>query len=567
MTIPTRLSRTILTALLATFWLAADGGRALADGGEVVVVYTRQLTDSKKVAEYYAEKRGVPADQVIGLDVPSGDTISRPDYVRQIQDPLLKALADRGLMTFRSELVPARADHPGRIKYQAVSSKIRYLALCFGLPYRIAHDPNYVPKRDDDAPDNVAPQLLRDEASVDSELTLLPVAGQVPIFGALRNGLYGATNSTLLNPTNGVLLVSRLDGPTMEIAQGLVDKALQAERDGLNGRAYFDLRNITSGGYATGDQWITNASIVARRLGFETLVDNRGETIGPGFPLAQVAIYAGWYNDTANGPFALPSVEFMPGAIAYHLHSFSAYAIRDPVHNWVGPLLAKGAAVTLGCVDEPYLDLTPNIGAFLERLAVQGFTVGEAGLVCQPFLSWQNVVLGDPLYRPFGKPVLTLAKELGDAHSPLLAWALIRKVNVYLLTGRDPEILRQYLMEQPLATNSPVLSEKIARMFADKNRNRQAVEWGQRALKLPDGSPQQRARLWRDLAEWQRPLDRKGAMASLESFAKEFPHHPDLLEFRRRELDFAIDLSSQNDITRLKAEILTLTPPPPTNAP
>ena len=560
------LARRFLTGLLALLALAA-GLTALAGGEEVVVIYTKHLPESKAVAEYYAEKRGVPTNQIVGLDVPSGDTVSRQDYIRLIQDPLLKELANRGLVTFRSDLVPARADHPGRIRYQATAAKIRYLALCFGLPYRIAHDPNYVPKRDDDAPDNLAPQLYRDEASVDSELILLPITGQVPIFGALRNGQYGSTNSLAMHPTNGVLLVSRLDGPSVEIAKGLVDKALQAERDGLNGKAYFDLRGITSGDYMTGDTWITNASIIAQRLGFETLIDNRPDTIGPGFPLAQAAIYAGWYTDTANGPFILPSVEFMPGAIAYHLHSYSAQNIRDPIHNWVGPLLAKGATVTLGCVDEPYLDLTPNIGIFLERLAVHGFTVGEAGLACQTYLSWQNVVIGDPLYRPFAKQVLALAKDLEAAKSPLLAWPLIRKVNVYTLTGRDPEILRQYLIEQPLATNSSVLSETIARMFADKNRNRQAVDWGQRALDLPDASPQQRARLWRDLAEWQRPLNMKASLASLESFAKEFPHHPEMLEVRRRELDFALTLSNSGEVTRLKGEIQLLTPPPPTNAP
>ncbi len=564
---PMNITRRLLTGLLALLGLAIAASPALAGGEEVVVVYTKQLPESKAVAEYYAEKRGVPTNQIVGLDVPSGDTVSRQDYVHLIQYPLLKELAGRGLVTFRTDLVPARADHPGRIKYQATEAKIRYLALCFGLPYRIAHDPSYVPKRDDNAPDNLAPQLYRDEASVDSELMMLPVTGQVPIFGALRNGLYGCTNSLQLNPTNGVLLVSRLDGPSVDIAKGLVDKALLAERDGLNGKAYFDLRGITSGDYMTGDTWITNASIIAQRLGFETLIDNRPETIGPGFPLAQVAIYAGWYNDIANGPFTLRSVEFMPGAIAYHLHSYSAQFLRDPVHNWVGPLLSKGATVTMGCVEEPYLELTPNIGIFLERVAVQGFTVGEAGLACQSYLSWQNVVIGDPLYRPFLKQVLVLAKDLEAARSPLLAWPLIRKVNVYTLTGRDPEILRQYLIQQPLATNSAVLSEKIARMFADKNRNRQAAEWAQRALQLPDGSPQQRARLWRDLAEWQRPLKPKDALASLESFAKEFPHHPEMLDVRRRQLDFALTLSDSGEVTRLKAEIQILTPPPATNAP
>ena len=52
-----------------------------------------------------------------------------------------------------------------------------------------------------------------------------------------------------LNPTNGILLVARLDGPSAEIARGLVDKAVQAERDGLWGRAYFDARGIAQVGH------------------------------------------------------------------------------------------------------------------------------------------------------------------------------------------------------------------------------------------------------------------------------------------------------------------------------
>jgi uncharacterized protein (TIGR03790 family) len=555
-----RLSRGGLVALVFGLLLNFVPFEVKAGGEEVVVIYTTQLPESKSVADYYASKRGVPANQIIGLDVPSGDTISRADYVRQIQDPLLKELAKRDLVRFHAEIRPSRSDRPGRIVYQATAAKVRYLALCFGLPFRVAHDPNYDPKRDDDAPDGLAPQLRRDEASVDSELMLLPIAGRTPTFGAVRNPLLGATNKALLHPTNGVFLVSRLDGPSVEIAKGLVDKALIAERDGLNGRAYFDLRNITEGAYATGDQWITNAASVATRLGFETTVDNNPNTLGVGFPFAHAAIYAGWYSSQADGPFTLPVVEFMPGAIAYHLHSFSGQFIRDPAHNWVGPLLAKGATVTLGCVDEPYLDLTPRIDVFLERLALNDFTVGEAGVVCQAYLSWQNVVLGDPLYRPFAKQTLALEEFHRAAGNPLLAWPLIRKVNVHTLNGRDPDILRQYLIEQPLATNSAVLSEKVARLFNDRKKNRQAIEWAQRSLKLPDGSPQQHARLWRELAEWQLPLDPQGAIASLEAFAHEFPHHPEMLAVRVRELDFASPLKHSNDIKRIQAEITRLTP-------
>ena len=35
--------------------------------------------------------------------------------------------------------------------------------------------------------------------------------------------------------------------------------------------------------------------------------------------MSHIAIYCGWYDASVSGPFALPKVEFMPGAFAYHL--------------------------------------------------------------------------------------------------------------------------------------------------------------------------------------------------------------------------------------------------------
>ena len=119
--------------------------------------------------------------------------------------------------------------------------------------------------------EKMRPEMRRDEAAVDSELALLPlIEEKLPLAGPLRNPVYTTTNRASLHPTNGVLLVARLDGPTPEIARGLVDKALQAEADGLWGRAYFDLRSITEPGYKPGDDWIRGAAEICWRMGFET---------------------------------------------------------------------------------------------------------------------------------------------------------------------------------------------------------------------------------------------------------------------------------------------------------
>src|SRR5205823_64579 len=97
------------------------------------------------------------------------------------------------------------------------------------------------------------------------------------------------------HPSNGVLMVSRLDGPNAGIARALVDKALEGEKEGLWGRAYFDLRKTTDPAYKLGDDMIRNASEMCRRLGFETIVDEETDTFPVGFPMSQIAFYVGWY--------------------------------------------------------------------------------------------------------------------------------------------------------------------------------------------------------------------------------------------------------------------------------
>jgi uncharacterized protein (TIGR03790 family) len=364
---------------------------------------------------------------------------------------------------------------------------------------------------------------------VDSELAWLPmIEMKPPLTGPLPNWVYGATNTALLDPTNGILLVARLDGPTAGIARGLVDKALQAERDGLWGRAYFDARGLTQAqtNYWLGDEWILGAAQISRALGFETVVDDRPETFPASFPMSQIALYAGWYADSANGPFALPKVEFMPGAFAYHLHSNSATTIRDAGRCWVGPLLAKGATCTMGCVYEPYLGLTPNVALFLERFTIGQFTFGEAAWAAQPALSWQTTVVGDPLYRPFGKGPQLLHDELAQRQNPLIEWSYLRLVNVQLLRGVPAPQVTGYLEDLSVTASSAVLTEKLADLYAMQGKPSSAIDACERALTL-NPSPEQRIRLRLTLGELLSAQDfTAAARRDYQKLLEEAPDYP-----------------------------------------
>ena len=223
------------------FFLALAPLAVQAAGDEVVVVYNNRLAGSKMVAEHYASARHVPETQLYGLDLPVTETMTRAEFRDELQFPLAARLELDKLWRLGSVTNAAAGGRPQRVEQRVVESKIRYAVLCWGVPLKIAPDPGiYEP-----AMEKNRPELRRNEASVDSELAWLPWLNRdVPLSGPLPNWVYGATNNALLNPTNGILLVARLDGPSVAIALGLVDKALAAERDGLWGRAYFDARGL-----------------------------------------------------------------------------------------------------------------------------------------------------------------------------------------------------------------------------------------------------------------------------------------------------------------------------------
>jgi hypothetical protein len=220
------------------------------------------------------------------------------------------------------------------------------------------------------------------------------------IYGALKNPNYRSFSMMPEPQQPPTLLVSRLDGPTPEIVRRMITDGIAAEQEGLQGFACIDARGITEGGYAEGDQWLHAIAADARRRGSPVIFDN-GEGLFPnGYPLRQTALYFGWYAADVTGPFARPDFKFNRGAVAVHIHSFSATSLRDPKRTWCAPLLAIGAAATLGNVYEPYLSLTPHLDIFHDRLR-SGMTFAESAWSATPVLSWMTTVVGDPLYRPY----------------------------------------------------------------------------------------------------------------------------------------------------------------------
>jgi tetratricopeptide (TPR) repeat protein len=214
-------------------------------------------------------------------------------------------------------------------------------------------------------------------------------------------------------------------------------------------------------------------------------------------------------------------------------------------------------------VAEPYLSGTPDVAVFTARLVFHGFTFGEAACASQPVLSWQTTVVGDPLYRPFGKNPDQLHQELHSRDSKLIEWSWLRLANLNLATGKPVADVVALLEQVTTAKPSAILSEKLADLYAAQGKPSSAVHTYAQALGL-DPSPQQRIRLLLTLGEKLPALDRAPeAYEDYQKLLQEFPNYPDKLVVCRKLLSLAQKLNKKADAEGYEAEINRLSPAPP----
>jgi uncharacterized protein (TIGR03790 family) len=350
-----------------------------------IVVYNQNVAESVALAKFYAEQRGIAPDHLVGLACSTGEEIGREEYDAQIANPLRDVFKKRRWWTLRTT-APR--------KQTVAATSIRFVALIKGIPLKIRPSEKYP----GDVP-GPGPVRSRNEASVDSDLSVLGLFS-TEISGEKSNPYFQSFRpiGEFENPV--LLLVCRLDAPRAETVRRMIVDSIATEKNGLSGRAYVDGAHNSAGAFALGDQWLATIVDQLHGAGVPVVYENSPDLFPEAYPMSDCALYYGWYASGVTGPFARPDFHFLPGAVAVHIHSFSASTLRDPNANWVGPLLEKGAAASIGNVYEPYLQLTPHLDVFNDRL-LHGFTLAESAYMSAQVLSWMWVVVGDPLYRPY----------------------------------------------------------------------------------------------------------------------------------------------------------------------
>ena len=370
-------------------FVAAAARAALAAPApeSVAVVFNSAISESGKLAAAYCKARGIPEANLIPLDLPDARDISRADYEEDLAKPLRAHFDRKGWW---------KRQRDGSGMLMPVENRIRVLVLMRGVPMRIQPEPKPA------APAPAAgaqpdPFKGHDEAAVDSELALFGIEGpSMTLEGVLQNKYYKLDMPIGLAGLPFQVLTARIDAASYDTCARMIRDAVEAEKTGLWGMAYVDIANK----HPQGDEWLQRVAAANFKAGIPTVVDRFNETLPTHYPMTEAALYHGWYDWNINGPFLHPGFRFRKGAVALHIHSFSAEQLGDVRKNWSAGLLERGAAVTVGNVYEPYLQCTHDFAILHERL-LAGHSWVEACWMSLPCASWQAITLGDPLYVPF----------------------------------------------------------------------------------------------------------------------------------------------------------------------
>ena len=399
-------------------------------GANVLVVANSASPDSLRIAEHYAASRKVPGEQVLRLAgiEPNVVEVTRAAFDAQIAAPIASWLTRN-----------------------AAQDRIHYLVLTQGMPLRIQGSTG----REGTV------------SSVDSELALLyrRMTGEVvPTAGAVPNPYFlGDAAIAEARPFSHervpIYLVTRLDAFSTADALVLIDRAASATTAGkfvLDQRASWQ---------AVGNNWLKAAAdrLIERGLADRVLLEVTGRVV------TGEKDVLGYYSWGSNDPAIRQrrfDFGFAPGALAAMFVSYDGRTFKEPPATWqigswerredyfegapqslAGDLIREGVTGIAAHVAEPYLDATIRPQILFPAYAA-GFNLAESYYLAMSSVSWQTVVVGDPLCAPFRQAPQTDLDPGLDPDTELPRWFSGRRLKA--LEGKNLALAgrQQYLLSE-----------------------------------------------------------------------------------------------------------------------
>jgi uncharacterized protein (TIGR03790 family) len=324
---------------------------------------------SRDIGQYYSARRGVSPRNICHIRTAATEDIARAQYDREIAGAI-------GACLTRNQL----------------TEQILYIVTTGGVPLKIPGPA----------------EMTGDYAAVDSELTLLysdlKQGHPHPIAGPAPNPFFGRREAKFAHPEFPIYLVTRLAAYDLEGVKAIIDRSLHAANQG---KFVIDMKSPAP---REGDSWLRQA---ANLLPKDRVIFDDSEKVI--YDQSGVIGYAGWGSNDPNRHRRWLGFHWLPGAIATEFVSTNARTFQRPPENWnisdwkspklwfvgspqtlTADYLLEGATAATGHVDEPYIGMTPH-PEYLLPAYYSGRNLAESYYLSIRALSWQNIVIGDPL--------------------------------------------------------------------------------------------------------------------------------------------------------------------------
>jgi uncharacterized protein (TIGR03790 family) len=371
---------------------------------EVAVIINSASPLSVAIGEYYASVRGIPASNIIRVNAPAREVITGSEF------ELLRGQIEASLLN------------------AGIADSINFLVTTKGMPLKVDR--------------GNSGKSFSNSASVESELAciLSPLSMFIGGGGGCVSPYFDAT-VPFSRSRFGIYLVTRLDGYTTEDVLALIDRS--GPNLPLNSSAIFvfDEDPHWPVQYSPLNNTLDSAGMMLRSRGRNVLLNRDSLFLTH---QTNVAGYVSWgSNDHHASDFttnAIPKNTWARGAIAETYVSTSARSFVFPPlygQSLIADLIHEGASGAKGYVDEPFLSAMANVRVLFSRYTT-GATLAESYYAASRYLSWMDVVIGDPL-TGFSETETPLPVQLssfraayhGSTGEIRLEWITLSETNNY----------------------------------------------------------------------------------------------------------------------------------------
>jgi uncharacterized protein (TIGR03790 family) len=359
----------LLLAMAAAIQLDAQ------TGDNVLLVVNRNSLISQEIGAYYRPRRAIPPANVCVLDAPPDEEIRWPVYEKQVEQPVGDCLRKAKLQ-----------------------EKVLYIVLTLGVPLKVT---------------GPGSAQATEACSVDSELALLyaKLKGiRYERAGPLPNPFFRKRETPFRHPDFPMYIVTRLAAFDVADVKAMIDRALAARNRGTF------VIDLNTGGDSAGNDWLRTSALFLP--GNRTRLDQSDNVL---YDEKDVVGYASWGSNDPHRKRRWLGFRYLPGAVTTEFVSTNGRTFQKPPDAWTytnwrdrlhffggspqglsADAIHEGATGASGNVYEPFLAacVRPD---YLLPAYYQGRNLGESYYLALPFLSWQGIVLGDPLCS-LGKP-------------------------------------------------------------------------------------------------------------------------------------------------------------------